>query len=309
LGQKVIDVRRIWDAAPHNAFTSLAKQGDVFYCAFREGERHVSRDGAIRVLRSKDALEWENAALIRSSLGDLRDPKISVTPGGELMLLAAAAMPAGGPNTHQSLVWFSRGGKDWSEPVKVGDPDWWLWSLFWHEGKVWSAAYRTGKEWGLRLYRSDDGGRTFRVAVDRAGSGEERDTEAAITVVPPGRLIWLLRRTKTAQILWTDLPVSESGGGAFIPFNLGGPGLLRLPDGRIVAAGRLYEPRPRTALLWLDFLERESRLREFAELPSGGDNSYPGLVYEDGILYVSYYSSHEGKTSIYLARVSVRGKR
>jgi hypothetical protein len=37
--------------------------------------------------------------------------------------------------------------------------------------------------------------------------------------------------------------------------------------------------------------------------PSGGDTSYAGLVWHDGLLWVSYYSSHEGKSSIYLARV------
>ena len=44
----------------------------------------------------------------------------------------------------------------------------------------------------------------------------------------------------------------------------------------------------------------------FLELPSGGDTSYPGLVWYDGILWVSYYSSHEGKTSIYLAKLTVK---
>ena len=37
--------------------------------------------------------------------------------------------------------------------------------------------------------------------------------------------------------------------------------------------------------------------------PSGGDTSYPGLVWHDGLLWMSYYSSHEGKTSIYLAKI------
>ena len=37
--------------------------------------------------------------------------------------------------------------------------------------------------------------------------------------------------------------------------------------------------------------------------PSGGDTSYPGLVWHDGRLWMSYYSSHEAKTSIYLAKV------
>ncbi len=40
-------------------------------------------------------------------------------------------------------------------------------------------------------------------------------------------------------------------------------------------------------------------------LPSGGDTSYPGLVWHDDQLWMSYYSSHEGKTSIYLARIRI----
>jgi hypothetical protein len=41
--------------------------------------------------------------------------------------------------------------------------------------------------------------------------------------------------------------------------------------------------------------------------PSGGDCSYAGIAQgtEPGTLLVSYYSSHEGKTSIYLARVRI----
>ncbi|UCD28439.1 MAG: exo-alpha-sialidase, partial [Planctomycetota bacterium] len=38
-------------------------------------------------------------------------------------------------------------------------------------------------------------------------------------------------------------------------------------------------------------------------LPSGGDCSYPGLVWHDGLLWMSYYSSHQDKTSIYLAKI------
>ena len=41
--------------------------------------------------------------------------------------------------------------------------------------------------------------------------------------------------------------------------------------------------------------------------PSGGDTSYAGLVWHDGLLWISYYASHEGKTSIYLAQVRFPG--
>ena len=59
-----------------------------------------------------------------------------------------------------------------------------------------------------------------------------------------------------------------------------------------------------TSLCWLV----NDRLREFAELPSGGDNSYPGFVeISPTRALVSWYSSHEkdanGKsiTATYLA--------
>ena len=38
-------------------------------------------------------------------------------------------------------------------------------------------------------------------------------------------------------------------------------------------------------------------------LPSGGDTSYPGMVWHEKLLWMSYYSSHESKTSIYLAKI------
>ena len=41
------------------------------------------------------------------------------------------------------------------------------------------------------------------------------------------------------------------------------------------------------------------------ELPSAGDCSYPGLAWHRGCLWMSYYSSHEGKASIYLARIGL----
>jgi len=70
---------------------------------------------------------------------------------------------------------------------------------------------------------------------------------------------------------------------------------------------RLYDGRTRTSLCWID--PQEGKLSEFLRLPSGGDTSYPGMVLHDGILWVSYYASHEGKTSIYLAKVRILAAR
>lgn len=81
-----------------------------------------------------------------------------------------------------------------------------------------------------------------------------------------------------------------------------------LPGGERWAACRFVSGgRARTALARMD----DRSLSPVLELPSGGDCGYPGLVYRGGVLWVSYYSSHEapppagegGRTGIYLARV------
>lgn len=75
--------------------------------------------------------------------------------------------------------------------------------------------------------------------------------------------------------------------------HIGGPNFLALPDGRLVAAVRLHHPTTRTAICWLD--SEAGRLDEILALPSKGDTSYAGLVHHEGLLWVSYYSAHEGR--------------
>ena len=79
--------------------------------------------------------------------------------------------------------------------------------------------------------------------------------------------------------------------------------MMRLPDRGLVAAVRLYDGGPRTALCWVD--AGAGSLKEILKLPSGGDTSYAGMVWHEDLLWISYYSSHEGKTSIYLAQVKM----
>ena len=85
LEAELVNVAKIWDKAPHNAFTDLVRWKGAFYCAFREGRGHVSADGKIRVLKSKDASLWDSATLVALAGYDLRDAHLSVTPDNTLM--------------------------------------------------------------------------------------------------------------------------------------------------------------------------------------------------------------------------------
>jgi len=298
---EIVQLRKLWDRAPHNAFTDLVRFKGQWFCVFREGKAHVSPDGALRVLTSPDGEAWVSAALITSTNGDLRDAKISITPKGELMLSGASALHQPAAAKHQSLAWFSKDGKAWSPPVVIGETNQWLWRTTWHKRTAYSAGYDTGGEKFVRLYSSKDG-QQFDTLVPRLFE-EGYPNETSIVFLPDDTSLCLLRRdgNPASGQLGSSKPPYTDWQWKDLGVKIGGPHMIQLPDGRIVAAVRLYDGTVRTSLMWLD--AKSGKLTEFLKLPSSGDSSYAGLVWHVGFLWVSYYSSHEGKTSIYLAKV------
>jgi len=304
---RLVEAKLIWDKAPHNAFTDLIRFKDQWYCVFREGKGHVSPDGALRVLTSADGDHWESAALITSPTSDLRDAKISITGNGQLMLGGAEAIPhpeTGKSYKHQSIVWFSDDGKNWSERHNVADENFWLWRINWHKNKAYGFGYSTNDlPRMVRFYGSNDG-KTFKTLSANAAPGAGYANETANVFMDDGTCYCLLRRDGSPNntgFLGTARPPYTEWEWKDLGTRLGGPAMLRLPDGRFMAAVRLYDKKVRTSLCWLDIEKGE--LTEALALPSGGDTSYAGMVWHDDLLWVSYYSSHEGKTNIYLAKV------
>ncbi|MGE5296041.1 MAG: exo-alpha-sialidase, partial [Solirubrobacterales bacterium] len=94
---------------------------------------------------------------------------------------------------------------------------------------------------------------------------------------------------------WHDLGTEFNG--------FGGPNFIQLPSGQWLAAGRMHQDGVHTALCQIDMAEH--KMTKLLKVPSGRDTSYPGLVWHNGLLYMSYYSGHEGKTSIYLAKIKI----
>jgi len=118
----LVSVQKLWDAAPHNAFTDLLRFRGEWFCVFREGAAHASPDGALRVLSSPDGVRWRSVARLTLSDADLRDAKLSETPDGRLLLNGAAALHQLSPIRHQSYAWFSSQGSEWSAGSR-GAPD------------------------------------------------------------------------------------------------------------------------------------------------------------------------------------------
>jgi hypothetical protein len=298
---ELLESRKIWDAAPHNAFTDLIRFKDAWYCCFREGAAHVSPDGAVRIITSTDGQKWTSAARLARDGADLRDAKLTITPDGQLMLNTVAAFPAGSPVRHRSMVWFSADGKEWGEGKEIGEPNFWIWRVAWRDKTAYAVGYGTAGPKVARLYSSADG-IDYKPLVETLHDQGEPN-EAGLTFLPDGTLLCLLRRDegKATALLGRSKPPYKGWTWKDLGQRIGGPAMIRLPDGRLVAGVRLLDKRARTSLCWVD--PDAGKLTEFLTLPSGGDTSYPGLVMHEGVLWVSYYSSHEGKTCIYLAKV------
>jgi hypothetical protein len=317
-------VVKIWDAGKHNAFTDLIRFGDRWYCTFREADAHVGGDGKLRVLSSADGTKWESVALLAETGIDLRDPKLSVAADGRLMIVAGGSVYEGKTlRGRQPRVAFSKDGRDWTPTKRVLAEGDWLWRVTWHDGKCYGVSYNaaerqskdakdaatTGKvepgpaDWKLRLWASTDGEK-YELVTHLDVPGHPNETTLRFT--PAGEMVALVRREGGSQKGWVGTSRAPFKEWAWkeLPARLGGPNFTFLPDGGpTVAATRLHDGKVRTALCLLD--PAAGTLDEALALPSGGDTSYAGLVWHDGLLWVSYYSSHEGKSAIYLAKVKV----
>lgn len=304
----LLSAKRIWDGAPFNGFTDLIRYQDRWYCVFREAPSHLSSAGKIRVLSSDDGEQWTSEGLIAQRGVGLLDPKLTITPQGQLMLSGGSVKRLkSGAESYHSVVRFSQNGVDWGRGRFVGETESWLWSPAWKDGTVYSVGYEVApqgpKAGRSYLYRSQDGinwNTSERIEFPNGN-------EVSLLFAADGTAYALLRRDGvnsdmngqlgTARPPYTDWTWKSLG------IRIGGPEMIQLPDGRLLATTRLYGDGTRTALSWID--PASGTLTEALPLPSGGgDTSYAGMVLHDGKLWVSYYSSHEGKPNIYLAQVA-----
>ena len=304
---EIVSVKKIWDRAPHNAFTDLIRFQQKWFCILREADSHVRGNGKIRLLVSADGEQWKSAALLEDVGVDLRDPKLSITANGRLMaVMGGKIYESGRMVSRHSRVAFSRDGHTWTKTVRVLKEGEWLWRVGWQDGKAYGVSHRQlpakpggkPKPYSIRLFRSEDG-IDYQLVRRLAVPGSPNET--TVRVLDNGEMLALVRRGAGTRFAWigSSPPPYKQWTWHDSKHNVGGPNFIQLPDGSLWAGGRSYPGGAKTVLARMNRTSYEPVLT----LPSGGDNSYPGLAWHDGLLWMTYYSSHEGKTSIYLAKI------
>lgn len=307
----LLSTKKIWDFAPHNAFTDLLydETRGLFFCCFREGSLHATGlSGQIRVLSSADGREWSDTALISFPNIDLRDPMLSLMPDGTLMINSGGTLWEGEKQIQRnSYVTFSSDGAHWTVPQKLPYPGEWIWRITWHKGKGYGAAYSDGPSDTLKLtfVETTDGLHyTFHKPFDLDLS----PSEATFRFLTDDTAVALVRRKGPNGLIGHAKPPYDTWTWVNIKDRLGGPNFIILNSSMMWASSRFLDVRSQedydesVVLAKMDL----THYKPVLTLPSGGDSSYPGMVYKDGKLYLSYYSSHEdGKSSIYIAEIQL----
>jgi hypothetical protein len=311
---KIISVDRIWDRGGHNAFTDLVNFNNTFYCVFREGIGHTPKigdhamiNGTIRMLASKDGENWVSVAHIFEKDVDLRDPKLTITPDNRLMILMGGSVYNGKhfkSSRGRVCFYYPENGAlskiqeiNIDKKIRTGGD--WLWNITWHNGTAYGVVYQGRKnalnKYSAHLVKSTDG---INYEYVSSLEIETSPTEADVKFLDDGRMVIIIRGKK-GEIGVSTAPYKKWEWNT-LPVPLGGPELIVLKNGKLICATREYiENDARRTILAEVTLD--GGFKRLVTLPSSGDTSYPGMVIKDGILYVTYYSSHEGQTTIYTA--------
>ncbi|KAF3362441.1 Uncharacterized protein PHSC3_001041 [Chlamydiales bacterium STE3] len=311
----LLSLQKIWNQPSHNALTDLIFFKDRWFVIFRESDAHVfGKNGVIRILASKNGQVWSPTCTLEEEGYDLRDPKLSVTPDGALMLLVGASRFNRSKKriAHQSMICFSRDGIYWGNFYPILSLHDWLWRITWYQGIAYGISYRftdpsnPKKEWVTTLWRSQDAV-NYQAITEFVIPG--KPNEATIRFFPTGQMVALLRReAEHDNKAWigTSFPPYEDWIWSESNHFFGGPNFVITDKEVMWASGRVvyqtpYGEFPRTVLAQMTLRNLSPSLI----LQSGGDCSYPGMVCQDHILWLSYYSSHEGIAAIYLAKIDL----
>lgn len=318
----VSGIRCAFDNGEHNAFTDLIRFRERFYLTFRScPDGHgVHPTASVIILESDDAQTWKQVHRFHVPRRDTRDPHFLIFKDQLFVYTGTWYCGDSAPevyemNRHLGYAVTSDDGRTWSDPIMLeGTYGHYIWRAAAHDGTAYLCGRR--KREFVDAPRSDrslvesamlesDDGLVWR---KRALFQTTEGNETAFLFEPDGTVLAVSRLSRENALLCRSKPPYTEWSRTDLHRYIGGPLLATWGD-RYLVGGRKRAGGPaRTALYWL----RDEKLHEFAVLPSGGDNSYPGFVELSPTRgLVSWYSSHErddeGKviTAIYLAELEI----
>lgn len=238
----------IWNEAPYSAFTDLIFYQNQFLCCFRESNSHQEgENGTIRILSSPDAINWSSVASLALNGYDLRDPKLSITPKGQLLLNMGATVWQGSQETINSAVSFSSDGQQWNAVQVLPYPGEWMWRVTWNQGKAYTGAYSSnGTATELKLMVSADG---IHYDILKTFTLSESPTEATLRFLPDQTMVALVRRNGGPGLIGSSPPPYKNWKWFDTQSIVGGPNFLILSNESMWATSRETSGSNETTIL------------------------------------------------------------
>ncbi len=299
---KPLEVHTVFANGKHNAFTAMRRFHGDLWLAFRSGDSHNSPTADVLVLRSKDGKDWQPAYTL-DAVADDRDPQMVATE--KRLFLYSPGMKGAELDT---WLTYTDDGKTWSPPQKVYEPQYILWKPCLHEGVFYAAAHKkdessAGKGREVHLVKSADGIQWDKVSTIRGGNWE---SETTLFIDDKHHATAFLRQkygAPQAQILEADPPyASWTARPADIP-HFSGHSVHTFRGVTYLLSRSMKADRTSGAAI---YIFAGGKLTPYCELPAGGDCAYLDAVEDGPNMLVSYYSTHEGSTNIYLATVPLK---
>ena len=325
---EVANIRRAFHNGEHNAFTDLCWFREKIYLTFRScPDGHmVHPTSCVIILCSEDkGATWKEAHRFSVKHRDTRDPHFLVFR--DRLFVYSGTWYSGATtlprkdydmNLHLGYAAWSDDGQTWHSPIMMeGTFGHYIWRTAAHGDTAYLCGRRKpqfevlakGEDRNVEslILESNDGLIWKKRGVFQSSLGDE----TAFLFEPDGTGLAIARDGdgKEAGLLKSQPPYTEW---QRTPLNraIGGPLLTKWDNHYFVGGRNTKNPgSPRTSLYWLT----GATLTEFAELPSDGDNSYPGFVQlSETEALVSWYSSHEKDasgqtiTAIYLANLQMK---
>lgn len=321
---RVESIRRVFHNGEHNAFTDLIRFQDRYYLTFRScPDGHmVHPTASIIILASDDMKKWEQVHRFSVAKRDTRDPHFLIFQAKLFVYTGTWYCGDSSPeredyelNRHLGYAAWSADGTRWQSPVMLeGTYGHYIWRAATHDGVAYLCGRRKKEFVGegpssrdlieSAMLQSQDG----LIWRKRTLFQETQGNETAFLFEPDGSILAVGRRSKEAQVCRSKAPYTKWERSNLDRY-IGGPLLTKWGDRYLVGGRRNTKEGPKTSLCWFV----DGQLHEFVQLPSAGDNSYPGFIALSSTRgLVSWYSSHEKDengqsiTAIYLAELELK---
>lgn len=250
---------------------------------------------------------------------DLRDPRLSITSDNKLMLLMDGEFYNGTTvaSRRPYVSYSDANGENFSEPLRsdvyypsentLSEDNFWIWNVRQNNGSYYGVDYINNK---IALFKSTDSGESFKIVkdLDRALLGNPSEVDLCFD--KNDKMYALIRRNGSGNALATSkgylatsLPPYTDWAYTELDYRVEGHNFMFLDDNSFIIGTRRFDQDNSNPQMAIYVTDLTGKIQKEIVLRSSGDCSYPGMVIHDNMLWVTYYSSHEGVASIYLSKI------